>query len=487
MTGLEMGAWRVVARMEGRLIWRDRAVWMTAAALVLALGAAWISAWTWTTGHQTRIEVLLREQDTRLRDLQQRIDKERAALLSEAKPLAPVLFGSRHGTSVGHYSGQRWMVQPVLPTAPLALGELDLQPLGHLASVDRWQGQARAEPSSPLWQRFPRFDVLFVLAYLLPLSIIVTCAGAVSAEREAGTLRLRAAQGGGGAALGFGRVIARGGLLTGVAVAVVVAGAWTNGGFAAGSWPYLALWTAACVAYAAFWLSIVLWVDSWGQSTGVNLLVCAGCWLLLLFVAPGVVRVAADWTRPVTSRAAFEQARRQAYQDTWGTLTNRDVLAAFYASRPDISPARDQEGSLERYCIYQMRLLETMRETLLPLEETLDRYAAANRDLIRDLRFASPLLMLHDVTSIAAGTDVGRLEDFLTQRGAFFDEWDAFYVSRIYSREPIEDLAATPAFVYTEPSLASRTPAILSSLLGLLLPALACAWLARRGYRRLPV
>jgi len=477
-------AWRTMTRTEGRLIWRDRAVWMTAAALALTLGAAWLSAHTWTAGHQSRIDVLLAEQATRLEGVQERIDTERAGLLAEGKPLSPVLFGSRHGTSIGHYSGGRWMVQPVLPTTPLALGELDLQPLGHLASVDRWQGQATAEPSSPIWQRFPRFDVLFVLAYLFPLALIVTCAGIVAAEREAGTLRLRAAQGGGLAALAFGRVGVRGGLLTALAILVVIGGAWGTTGVTGAVVPYLAIWIAGCVAYAAFWLGLMLWVDSWGQSTGVNLLVCAGCWLLLLFVSPGVVRVAADWTRPVISRASFEQERREAYQDTWGTLTNREVLAAFYASRPEISPSRDEEGGLERYGIYQMRLLEIMRETLIPLERVFDQRAAEYRAFIARARFWSPLLVLHHLSTTSAGTDRVRLEDFLRQRAAFLGEWDDFYITRIYTREPIEDLNATPTFAYTAPSLASQAPAVLASLAGLLLPAVAMSWLAFRGYRR---
>lgn len=227
------------------------------------------------------------------------------------------------------------MVQPLLPTAPLALGETDLQPIGYMASVDRWDGQKRAEPSSPLWQRLPRFDVFFVVAYLLPLAIFVTCSGVVAAEREAGTLALRVALGGSTVDLGFGRVLLRAGLLTALSVVAVLASVAASGGFVSSSWPYLAVWTAGCVAYAVFWVSIVLWFDSWRRSTGVNLLACASCWLLLLFVAPGAVRIIADWTRPVSSRASFEQERREAYAaDTSGPMTNRRRLEGFLRRPP---------------------------------------------------------------------------------------------------------------------------------------------------------
>lgn len=476
--------WRAIALMEGRLIWRDPAVWLTAAALAIALTAAWGNARSWQASQQSSVNTLYQEQVKRLGFLQQRIDKEIAELTAKGEPLTPVKFGSRHGTNVGHYEGQRWMVQPLLPTTPLALGEVDLQPIGYLASVDRWQGQARAEPSSPLWQRLPRFDVFFVLAYLLPLAIIVTSAGVVASEREGGTLPIWRAQGATVMALGFGRAALRAGVLVAVTLTVVVICAALDGRVTAATLPYLAVWLAGCVAYASFWLALVLWVDSWRQSTGVNLLVCAGAWLLLLFVAPGAIRLAADWTRPVLSRTGFEFHRREAYQDTWGTLTNDEVLNAFYAAHPDIPPSRDEKGGLERYGIYQMRLLEIMRDTLLPRESALDRRASDYREFIRHARFGSPLLLLYDLSTTAAGTSSARLEDFLVQRRAFLERWDAFYVTRIYTREPINDLQATPAFDYREPTLRSIAGPAWLSLMGLLVPAgvlIAAAW---RGYRQ---
>lgn len=87
-------------------------------------------------------------------------------------------------------------------------------------------------------------------------------------------------------------------------------------------------------------------------------------------------------------------------------------MKAFYAARPEIPPERDPPGSNERYGIYQMRLLEIMRERLLPLEATFDRRAADYRGFIEDARFGSPLLLFHDLSTSAAGTHTARLEDF---------------------------------------------------------------------------
>lgn len=475
-----------VAAYECLMVWRDPAVWVTLAVLLAMTATGWSAARYWMASQERLTSTLLDEQAIRLRDMQERMDRERETQTKKGAPLTPVLFGSRHATSIGHYSGQRWMVQPMLPTAPLALGEVDLQPLGYLASVDRWQGQQQGQFSSPQWQRFVRFDVYFVVGYLLPLALIVLCAGALSTEREHRTLSLRLTQGSRPWATGLGRVALRGGLLTLLIAVSVPAMVWWGDGIVNGTIVRLLLWEGGLVAYVLFWLSIIAWVDSRGHSIAANLLICAGLWIVLLFIAPGLVSMAAGAAYPVQSRADFERARREAYQETW-SHPNDAVLDAFYAAHPEIPPDRDAKGGLERYAIFQMRTLEMMRETLLPLEAALDETARRNRDLAHRLRFASPLLLLHDLSTTAAGTDMARVEDFWQQRDRFSKEWDAFYITRIYTREPIEDLGAAPAFVYREPPVAARAAALLTSFAGLLLPGLALGTLAIGGFKRFPV
>lgn len=478
------GAWAAayrIGRFEWRLVRRDRAVWLTIAVLLIASLAAWSTARTWMTDRERLVTTLLHEQERRLDDLQARIDQERRRHVAEGIPLAPVKFGLRHATTIGHYSGQRWVVQPMSPTTPLALGELDLQPLGDMASVDRWQGQSRAQFTSPLWLRFVRFDIFLVVAYLLPLGLMLLCGGIVSAEKEQGTLQLRLTQGGRLSTLSLGRLALRGGLAT-LLVALVVGGLVWHGG---GSIAQLLLWEAGLVSYALFWLSLIAWVDAGGYSVAANLLTGIVLWIVLLFVVPGLVRTVVDAVRPLPSRAAFERAHREAYEATWNNR-NEEILNAFYAAHPEIPRDRDERGGLERFAIFQMRALELMRDTLLPLEASLDETARRHRRLIQDARFLSPLLLLHDVATTAAGTDIARVEDFWQQRERFLQQWDDYYVTRIYTREPIDDLTRTPTFEYQEPGLRRRLAALSASLAGLLVPALALVGWSARRYRQYP-
>lgn len=472
-----------VLRLEWLMLRREPAMWLLVAAVVALTAAAWQTTRLGMAEHERLVRTLLHEQQVRLDDMQMRIDRERDDLRAKGQPLSPVLFGSRHATSIGHYSGGRWMVLPMLPTASLAVGEIDLQPLAHLASVDRWQGQQQAQFSSPLWQRMVRFDLQFVTAYLLPLVLIVLCAGTVAGERERGTLRLHLSQGGGVAGVGVGRVVLRGGILTAALMCTTFVLFAVDGRLSAEQAPRLALWAVGLAAYAAFWLAIIVCIDAFAKTVSLNLLAGLTAWVVVSFVAPAAVTMLADGVHPIRPRTDLERQRRQAYQETW-SLKNDDVLAAFYAAHPEIPPDRDTIGGLERYGIYQMRLLEMMRERLLPLEGEYDEAAARRRAFVSRLRFLSPFLLWHDVATTAAGTDPARVDDFRDQRLRFLDAWDAFYVTRIYSREPIDDLRQTPVFTYAEPSLTPRAGALVASLGGFALPALLLFGLAARAFRR---
>jgi hypothetical protein len=475
-------AWRsaqVIARYEWRLLWRDYAYWVTVGLLMTATIGGWYTGRAWASGQQRLVATLLQEQQRRLDDLQARIDRERTELIAKGTPLTPVRFGLRHATTIGHYSGQRWMVQPAWPTAPLALGELDLQPLGYLASVDRWQGQTREQFTSPLWLRFVRFDVQFVVAYLFPLGLMLVSGAIVSAEREHGTLQLRLSQGARLARLSFGRLAMRGGLAS-VLVGVLTACLILSSG---GSFAQLLVWQVGFVGYALFWLALIAWVDAGTRSVAANLLTCTGLWIVLLFVLPALVRSVADSVRPLPSRAAFERAQREAYQQTWNGR-NEEILEAFYQAHPEIPRERDEKGGLERYAIFQMRALELIRDTLLPLEQKMDEDARRHRQLLYQSRFVSPLFLLHDVSTTAAGTDLARLEHFRAHRDRFLQRWENYYASRIYTREPIEDLRQTPTFAYEEPPLSRQLPSLFRSVAGLVVPGAVLIALALSRFRR---
>ena len=472
--------------LEGRILFRDPALWILCLLLAGLTTVAWRTTKVGLAEQGRPTGVLLHEERLRLAGIQERAARERDDLLAKGQPLSPVLFGSRHATTIGHYSGGRWMTLPALPTGSLAMGERDLQPLGYLASVDRWQGQKESQFSSPLWQRMVRFDVQFVAAYLLPLAIIVLCAGAVASERERGTLSLHRAHGSSGIRLGIGRGLVR----TGILVMGVVVSAWglmaLDGVADAYGSMRLGGWVAGLVCYAAFWLGAMAVIDSYVPSVKGNLLTGLVAWVIVLFLLPALVTLLADVMHPVRSRADVERQRRQAYQDTW-SLSNDEVLTAFYASHPEIPPSRDARGGLERYAIYQMRLLELMRERLLAVESGFEETAERRRRLLGVVRFASPVLLLQDITTWAAGTHGDRFAEFRRQREQFLEKWDRFYITRIYSREPIENLAETPVFTFQEPLVRDTVAGPAWSCLGLLGAALGLLGWASVRFRHQPL
>jgi hypothetical protein len=99
------------------------------------------------------------------------------------------------------------------------------------------------------------------------------------------------------------------------------------------------------------------------------------------------------------------------------------------ASHPDIPPSRD-EGGLERYGIYRCACSD-VRDMPFPLEPRSTNGRAVSR-FVRHARFDRRCCC---VTPMPPPAPIRQARGFLECRA--FDRWDAFYITRIYTREPI--------------------------------------------------
>lgn len=126
------------------------------------------------------------------------------------------------------------------------------------------------------------------------------------------------------------------------------------------------------------------------------------------------------------------------------------IMTAFYREHPHIAPARDPRGSNERFMIYQMRAVLLLDERVRDIEERYTRQRQAQRRFLAAARFVSPALLMQHALEEVAGTGVGRRAHFDAQLDAFFSEWRAFFIPRIYNRVPVVEHTATPRFSYVE-------------------------------------
>lgn len=463
---------------------------------VIAVFAACLAVAFWT-GHtwRNRLENSLHEvrrTDAFTRDtLQRNIDRELGELRAQGLPVDPVPFGFAHGTYVGHYSGLHHAVLPASPLATLAVGLNDVAPSATRLSVDRYRYATTRDPVHPYSLRTGRFDVVFVVVYLMPLLVLVLSLSLLAGERESGTLAMLLVHRISPARLAFAKALARATLVVGLvalmAVPVLLAALSEadSAGVTRVNHPAMRgwIWLGGVVLYAAFWFVCALVIDAYGRSARSNALWLAAVWLALVVAVPSLASVAARNSRPVPSRAAIGQALATAQQQAW-SLSQDSVIAMLVRRRPDVRAELSPADGLERFMAYQMFNLVVRDSIVAPIESRIEDARARRIAFADRLTHLSPALLMAGVLTDAAGTGAARHADYERQLGVFQQTWTRYFEDRIYHRSPISDLTAIPRFEYVEEPL--------SRLLGRTLPAFALltgvtligAAFAARGYRR---
>jgi hypothetical protein len=477
--GVTVALLRQLIRLEWRLYCRQPAAWLLVGVTALLLGGAGLAGRNWMRTQQQSQAAARADEAKRLRESQQRIRAEIAKLEKENKPLAPVMFGSRHGTAIGHYNAKRYAFLPPAPLSSLVVGDTDVETAQILVSVDPKQFRGQTEIQQPLWLRSGRFDAAFLIAYILPLILIAAIGPAVAVDKS-GTLQLIASQGMTVWRLALVRVAVRG---LPILFAVIIA-IWLIPQPSAVSVPQL-LWISLSVTtYSFFWMGLAAFLDASSANGNLATLKMVAVWMVFAFAVPAVVNSAAVTLSPVDSRSELEISLREAQQEVW-TNTGDRVMKAFFAEHPEIDPK--ELGSLERFMISQMRMVLEEEARVQPLEM---RYAQQRLDqarLARWLRFVSPVLMIQFTLEESAGTGFGRRTAYQVQFNRYLKEWQGFFIPRIYNRTAIPDVYKTPAFQFMEDPwytpLLRTTPDM--ALLGLLTAGIILS--ALRAYQKMPM
>lgn len=217
------------------------------------------------------------------------------------------------------------------PAAFLALGLRDVAPYTLRLRAAGLQAQlydgenVNAEAALP-----GRFDVAFVVIYLLPLFAIALLHDLVSGERQSGRLRMLAAMPG-SARMWRRRVGLRYALLL-LAVAAPLLGVLVLSTDVE-ALPASLLALAVTAAYLAFWTGVVLLVATRAWQTVTNAVVLVGVWALFTLVLPALANGVVQRAIPVHQGVDLMLAQRDAVQGAWD-IPRDDTMRAFYASHP---------------------------------------------------------------------------------------------------------------------------------------------------------
>lgn len=442
-----------VAGHEVRRLLRDRAL-PTLLTLLLALAA--YAAWNgraWVEQRNAAIGVIqLEEQHTH--------DRSRV-FVGKAPSVLP-------------------RVQPVLPPAAMAsvsIGQAEAYPYTAdvVALGDRTQlfRNVWADIGNPAARAAGRFDLAFVIVFLLPLVILAASYDLWSRERERGIAALVLSQ-----PVAVGRLIAvkalaRGGVvLLPAGVILVGAAAWSGAESLAG----LGLLSLVILAYGGFWLAVAVLIGCFARRTTEAAIAAGGVWLLIVVMAPSLTLAAVNLAVPPPSQMqlATDVKARLAATARQQTLHRRSASTAVRSSTPVI-PDHVREAYAD--------LLATDLD-LAPLIESHERAQDARRRVLDNVRLLMPAVAVQDALDRIAGSDADRALAFQDQVHAFWQARRLLHKAYLDRDAPqtLAEYEALPRFRFVEPAGVGRRG--VRADLGALLAATLILLIAAGSMRR---
>jgi ABC-2 type transport system permease protein len=488
-------------RFEWRLFARSSAPWFVAILFVAASGAALVNGRAaWQRQHDAAQEAH-REQAA------QRAALERDVMRVEQQRSASGITGLRSGLPAAAAVEARVMnFRPVLP--PLSAGVLAMGqshtlpqryelrggggtrywPFTRTVGTKIMSGLFPEEPTeNPSATLLGGFDLVFVGTYIYPLLILALACGVVSADREAGTLAVVAAQ-----PLSCRRWLGKKAVVRGTFLVVfgvvlpAIAVAFAMPEWTSDSVPRLAVWIASLLVYGGFWFLLALSISMLTPTPAVSAVVAVTSWLVFVVVMPALVGLATPLLSPVSTRIAYASAERAASieinprVDDAITALNRLVQAR--AGRAGIVPLagdRDHPSFTEPLelplgrelldvlprppwnpvmpPVHSTRALAEARRILFeqrlePILRDLDASERREAAFVRIAQFSSPALLFQAIVEDITGTGRYRWQRFLTQLDDHVRERNTFFVTRILHNRTFgaEDLNALTPFRYQE-------------------------------------
>jgi len=391
---------------------------------------------------------------------------------------------------VGDGGAPRYALLPAAPLAPLAVGQSDMFPDAYrVTTASRVNFMYDSEIENP-WNLFTgRFDLAFVLTYLLPLFVFAWTYNVLAVEREQGTLRMVASQPIGLRTVVLGKVAVRAGVLLLWAIAIPVAVVLIFRPEARSGWglALLGYWAGLIAAYALFWFALAVLVDSFAKTAALNALILVSSWVLLVLVVPVVLNLVASVASPAPSRAELATQTQLITIASLSRLADRFGTDYQHVQRPELLLPKDGRfpvpERLRAFFLADQQLDDEIEDALAAFDAQL----AGQQAIVDRFGVLSPAIVIHEGMATAAGNGTRRYQRFQQQVTAFHGEWKRFFGPRILGGIAImeDDFARMPRWTWraedpravgAETLIRLLQMAAIGALLGL------AAWLRLRRY-----
>jgi ABC-2 type transport system permease protein len=451
-------------QLELRLLLRSPVWWTTAALAILLIGFAL------THGH---------------REHERRIDNRTTMFVEEQERLATmnrlaVDMRGMNPEAAGRRFGFRYAAKPELPLDFAVTGLSDLQSDILKVSTDPVEEWLQAhEWENPHRLFYGRFDLAFVLTFLLPLAVIALAAPVLSEERDRGILPMLRTQGFSLRRILVFKLAVRYSALTAVVLFALLAFASLPLatrplplGLIVTDMGMLALLSAA---YLLAWFCIAGLVVSFTRGSAFAMGTLTGVWVALLVLLPASVNLVLDAADSGPGRFTYTDRIREVTLEAEQQAATE--MGQFYHDHPELL-GRVDEDSIINYSIGRTAIMLDVEHRVAEMAESfresqLQRNAAYRRvaPVLFPLHFQSGLMSL-------AGTGMERHVHFLNEVSRYHRLYRTFFFERIVRGDRFVEFHRIPRFAYREEYLAVRWGRVVTS--GLLMLTLPLAVLLLR-------
>ena len=369
----------------------------------------------------------------------------------------------------------------VLPPAPLsdfAIGHSDIQPQS--AEVSAWRNPANLfghyQFENPATLAVGGLDLTLVIVLLMPILMIAISFDVLAADRSRGTLPMMMSFPLRLASVAWPRLLLRNGILwfTAVVAMFVLLVVNDSGGE---RYAHFGIWLAVCLAYGAFWLSLIALSVSAIRSAVGTAAALIGAWAVLTLAVPAMISTGSESLYPTPSRLAWLSEVREAQGETNRELDR--LTEGFLMDHPDLTVSEEQVPSYFRGSFLAN---EAARQRTAPILAGYEK-ARSDRQHIVDLaQYLSPAVIAQRLLHVAAGADLGRQHSYQSQARESLSTLAETIGPAVISRNRISmaEFEELQPFQFKEKSTAELVNSALWPLLYLLLLSALLSYFAQR-------
>ncbi|MFM7358791.1 MAG: DUF3526 domain-containing protein [Sediminibacterium sp.] len=359
-------------------------------------------------------------------------------------PTNPFYFGNRMGA--------KYAVLPPAPLSIIASGQSDIYPYYFKVTLSKKQALYHSEElENPRVLFNGRFDVSFVVIFLLPLLIIAFTYSVYSSEKENGTLLLLMAQNYSVKKIIAYRFVTRYLLFVCFVSVCLLAGLLCFSAHSFDSFRNVVTVFGSIWLYAAFWFSVAYFINSLQKSSGFAASALTGIWLLLLLIIPTVISSLIDMVHPMPSKLDLITKTRNVSDSI---AQNKNIINRFLEEHPEFKPANTDPNDKNPIRLRSRIEVETAME-----KEVADYVAtAAKREAtVNRYRFFSPAIFLQQILNKSAGTDDDRYKKFDKAVVSYQQQFRNYFEPLVYRQEKftVTHLDGVPNFTIANEATSS--------------------------------